>query len=50
MTFNKVRLEYSLEGSSNFITCKDHMEVVFDDNGLLEYVKIDISKLVSTDS
>ena len=49
MIFNRMRLEYALEGISNFITWKDHMEVVLDDNGLLEYVKID-EKLGLVDS
>lgn len=44
MTFNDLRLEYDLEGNSNFIAWKDHMEAILDDNGLLEYVKIDIEK------
>lgn len=50
MTFNELRLEYSLEGNSNFIAWKDSMEAILDDNGLLEYVKIDISKPGSTDA
>lgn len=44
MTSNGLRLEYALEDNSNFIAQKDHMEVVLDDNGLLEYVKTDIAK------
>ena len=35
MAFNGLRLEYALEGTSNFFTWKDHMEAVLDDNGLL---------------
>jgi len=35
MAFNGLILEYALEGSSNFISWKDRMEVVLDDNGLL---------------
>ena len=50
MTFNGLRLEYALEGNSNFIAWKDHMEVVLDDNGLLEYVKTDIAKLEASDA
>lgn len=45
MTFNELRLEYALEGISNYITWKDHMDSVPDCNGFLEYVKIDIPKL-----
>lgn len=44
MAFNGLTLEYAFEGSSNFITWKDRMEVVLDDNILLEYVKVDIAK------
>lgn len=44
MVFNGLRLGCALEGSSNFISRKDHMEVVFDDTGLLDYVNIDIPK------
>ena len=44
MSFNSLRLEYALEGSSNLIAWTDRMEVVFDDNGVLEYVKTDIVK------
>ena len=39
MAFNELILEYALEGNSNFIAWKDHMEVMLDDNRLLEYVK-----------
>ena len=34
MSFNGLRLEYALEGSSNYIAWKDRMEAVLDDNGL----------------
>ena len=44
MSFNGLRLEYALEGSSNFIAYKDRMEEVLDENGGLEYIKIDIVK------
>jgi len=44
MYFNKLRLEYALEKTSNFIAWKDMMEVVLNDNGVLEYNKTDIPK------
>ena len=44
MTFNGLRLECALEGNSNFIEWKDHMEEVFDDNELLEHIKRDVTK------
>eukprot|EP00253_Pinus_taeda_P011123 PITA_11123 len=50
MTFNEMRLEYALEGNSNFITWKDHMEAVLDDDKLLECVKIKITKQGSVDA
>ena len=37
MDFNGLRLEYALEGNSNYITWKDRMEEVLKDNGLKEF-------------
>jgi len=37
MAFYCFRLEYALEGSSNYIAWKDRMEVVFEDNELKEF-------------
>ena len=34
MDFNRLRLEYALEGSSNYIVWKDNTEEVLEDNGL----------------
>ena len=50
MTFNRLRLECSLEGKSNFIEWKDHMEEVFEDNGLLEYIKRDVTNPIESDA
>ena len=33
-----MRLEYALEGSSNYIAWKDRMEAVLEDNGLKEFI------------
>eukprot|EP00253_Pinus_taeda_P003072 PITA_03072 len=44
MSFNGLRLEYALEGSSNYIAWKDRMEAVLDDNGLKEFVDADVPK------
>ena len=44
MSFNGLRLEYALEGSSNYIAWKDKMEVVLEDNGLKEFIDNDIPK------
>lgn len=50
MYFNGLRLEYSLEGSSNFISQKDRMEAMLEDSGALEYVKTDIAKPPQSDA
>ena len=44
MSFNGLRFEYSLEGSSNYIACKDRMEAVLEDNGMKEFIDSDIPK------
>ena len=44
MPFNGLRLEYALEGSSNYIAWKDRMEVVLDDNGLKEFIEAEVPK------
>ena len=50
MSFNGLRLEYSLEGNSNYIAWKDRMEVVLDDNGLKEFIDAEIPKPTSSDA
>ena len=49
MSFNGLRLEYALEGSSNYIAWKDRMEAVLDDNGLKEFIDAEIPKPTSSD-
>jgi hypothetical protein len=44
MDFNGLRLEYALEGSSNYIAWKDRMEAVLEDNGLKEFIDKDVPK------
>eukprot|EP00253_Pinus_taeda_P008723 PITA_08723 len=44
MSFNGLRLEYALEGSSNYIAWKDKMEVVLDENGLKDFIDAEVSK------
>ena len=44
MDFNGLRLEYVLEGSSNYISWKDRMEAVLEDNGLKEFIDKDVPK------
>ena len=43
-------MEYSIEGSSNYIAWKDRMEVVLDDNGLKEFIDAEIPKPTSSDA
>ena len=50
MSFNRLRLEYALDGSLNYIAWKDRMEAVLDDNGLKEFIDADIPKLGSSDA
>ena len=50
MSFNGLRLEYALKGSSNYIAWKDRMEVVLEDNGLKEFIDIDVPKPGSSDA
>ena len=38
MAFYGLRLEYALEGSSNYIAWKDRMDVVLEDNGLKDFI------------
>lgn len=42
MSFYGLRLEYALEGSSNYIALKDNMEVVLEDNGMKEFIHNDM--------
>ena len=44
MEFNGLRLEYALDGSSNYIAWKDHMEAILEDNGLKEFIDQEIRK------
>ena len=44
MSFNGLRLDYALEGNSNYIAWKDKMEVVLDDNGLKEFIDAEVPK------
>ena len=50
MSFIGLRLEYALEGSSNYVAWKDRMEAVLDDHGLLEFVEKEIPKPTSNDA
>lgn len=50
MTFNELKLEYALKDTSNFVAWKDRMEAVLDNNGFLEYIKIDVAKPSEVDA
>ena len=49
MDFNGLRMDYALEGSSNYIASKDRMEAVLEDKGLKEFINIDIPRPTATD-
>jgi len=48
MSFYELRLEYDLKGSSNYISWKDKMDVVLEDNGLKEFIDKYIPKPLAT--
>ena len=50
MAFHGLRLEYALEGNSNFIAWRDMMEVVLQDNGLKEFIDQEIPKSTTPDA
>eukprot|EP00253_Pinus_taeda_P022791 PITA_22791 len=44
MAFNGLRLEYALDGNSNYIAWKDRMEAVLEDNGLKDFIDQKVPK------
>eukprot|EP00253_Pinus_taeda_P001893 PITA_01893 len=50
MVFNGLRLEYALDGNSNYIAWKDRMEVVLEDNGLKDFIDEEIPKPVAANA
>jgi len=48
MSFYRLRLEYALEGSSNYISWKDRMEALLEDNRLKEFIDNDNPKPPTT--
>eukprot|EP00253_Pinus_taeda_P016608 PITA_16608 len=44
MAFYGLRLEYALDGSSNYITWKDCMEAVLEDSGLKDFIDQEVPK------
>ena len=49
MAFYCLRLEYALNGRSNYIAWKDRMEAMLEDNGLKEFIDQDIPKPPKSD-
>ena len=50
MVFNGLRLEYALDGSSNYIAWKDRMEAVLEDNGLKDFIDQEVPKLAAANT
>jgi hypothetical protein len=50
MAFNGLRLEYALDGSSNYIAWKDRMEVVLEENGLKDFIDQEVPKSVTSNA
>ena len=44
MAFNGLRLEYALDGNSNYIAWKDCMEAILQDNGLKDFIDQEVPK------
>ena len=44
MAFSSLRLEYVLDGSSNYIAWKDHIEAVLEDNSLKDFINKEVPK------
>lgn len=50
MSFYKLKLEFALEGSSKYISWKDRMETMLEDNRLKEFIEKYIPKTPTADS
>ena len=50
MAFYGLRLEYALDGSSNYIAWKDRMEAVLEDNGLKDFIDQGVPKRATTNA
>ena len=44
MAFYGLRLEYALDGNSNCISWKDHMEAILEDNRVKDFIDQEIPK------
>ena len=50
MAFYGLRLKYSLEGSSKYVSWRDWMEAVLEENGLKDFIDMEISKETQNDA
>ena len=50
MAFNGLRLEYALDGSSNYIAWKDCMEAILEDNGLKDFIDQEFPKPIAANA
>ena len=50
MSFYGLRLEYALEGSSNYISWKDEMEAALEDNELKEFIEKYVPRPITIDA
>ena len=50
MSYDGLRLEYSLKGNSNYIAWKDKMEVMLEDNGIKEFIDRNIPQPIAVDA
>ena len=50
MVFYGLRLDYALEGNSNYVSWKDMMEAVLKDNQLKQFIDHDIPKPPTSDA
>jgi hypothetical protein len=50
MGFNGLRLDYALNGISSYISWKERMEAVLEDNGLKEFIDKDVPKPDTADA
>jgi len=44
MVFSGLRLEYALDGNSNYITWKDYMKAVLEDNDIKDFIDQEVPK------
>ena len=50
LAVNGLRLEYALDGSSNYIAWNDHMEAVLVDNDLKDFINQEVPKPADTNA